>query len=73
MILVLPTPVSPIKRGLFFRRLANICDIRSSSSSLPIKGSNSFFFAFSVKFKQNLFSNEFDFFSFFSAVFNFEL
>ena len=36
----LPTPGSPIKRGLFFFRLLNICETRSISFSLPTTGSS---------------------------------
>ena len=36
----LPTPGSPIKRGLFFLRLDNICETRSISFSLPTIGSS---------------------------------
>ena len=38
VIAVLPTPGSPIWRGLFFSLRHRICIVRSSSSSLPIRG-----------------------------------
>ena len=38
-IAVLPTPGSPTKTGLFFRRRQRICTVRSSSASRPTSGS----------------------------------
>ena len=45
----LPTPGSPIKRGLFFFLLLNICETRCISSFLPTIGSKSPFSAIEVK------------------------
>ena len=36
----LPTPGSPINKGLFFLRLLNICETRSISFSRPTTGSS---------------------------------
>ena len=49
-IAVFPTPASPIKIGLFLVLLHSISNSLLISFSLPITGSNSLFFAFSVKF-----------------------
>ena len=48
-IAVLPTPGSPIRTGLFFVRLDNICIARLISESLPITGSILPFLANSTK------------------------
>mmetsp|Transcript_125322 Transcript_125322/g.217258 ORF Transcript_125322/g.217258 Transcript_125322/m.217258 type:complete len:247 (+) Transcript_125322:1784-2524(+) len=47
---VLPTPGSPTRTALFFRRRPRICVTRSTSLYLPIKGSSCPAFASSVMF-----------------------
>ena len=48
-IAVLPTPASPIKRGLFLHLRDNISISLSTSLSLPITGSSSLFLALFVR------------------------
>ena len=48
-IAVFPTPGSPTKRGLFFKRLDNICIVLSISKFLPINLSIFLFLAFSIR------------------------
>ena len=55
-IAVLPTPGSPTKSGLFFRRRQRIWIVRSSSGPRPISGSISPFLARSLRFTANAFS-----------------